>query len=242
MRQIAISATRISVACALVLALTGCSATRENFSYWFSEDGRAVKADEAVEAPRGSGLEYRPDSRDHAYKYEAQAQSDDRYRDPLQQGFSPSQTHKRLNDYAAQLAMDLMANATRMSTSDLVGIASFVRLNRSLQEPTVLGNQMAEYLMAELQDFGLAVVDYKLANGIQVTESGDLSLSRKGSELANQVAMDHILTGTLIEDGRGVRVNARIVSVENRQLVASASVYIPAFMVTSLNAVTQAGR
>lgn len=47
--------------------------------------------------------------------------------------------------------------------------------------------------------------------------------------------MDHVVTGTIIEDDRGVRVNARIVSLENKQVVASADVYIPAFIVMDLN-------
>ena len=41
-------------------------------------------------------------------------------------------------------------------------VASFVRLNQSLSDSTVLGNQLSEYLIAELQDFGLAVVDLSL--------------------------------------------------------------------------------
>ncbi|MCU7555941.1 FlgO family outer membrane protein [Alteromonas sp. ASW11-19] len=183
--------------------------------------------------PADSGLEYRPDSRDRETQERSQAETG--YRDPLQSGFSPSQTHKKLNDYAGQLAMLLMDSATRLTQQDLVGVASFVRLNRSLQETTVLGNQLSEYLIAELQTFGLSVVDFKLANGVSVTPYGDLALSRDGAELASKVAMDHIVTGTIIEDPRGVRVNARIIAVDNRQVVASANIYIPAFIVSSLN-------
>jgi TolB-like protein len=47
--------------------------------------------------------------------------------------------------------------------------------------------------------------------------------------------MDHVVTGTIIEDDRGVRINARIVSMQNKQVVASANIYIPAFIVTDLN-------
>lgn len=220
-------------------ALTGCSASQQGWAGWFEENDAAVPGQQ-VQVPASSGLEYRPDSRDiETVQAERQAStqpsSDRGYRDPIRSGFSPAQTHKRLNDYASQLAMSLMDNATRLTHQDLVGVASFVRLNRSLQETTVLGNQLSEYLIAELQTFGLSVIDFKLANGLAVTPYGDLALSRDGVDLAKQVAMDHIVTGTLIEDARGVRVNARIIAVDNRQVVASATLYIPAFMVTSLN-------
>lgn len=72
--------------------------------------------------------------------------------------------------------MKLMDNATRLTHQDMVGVASFVRLNHSLNESTVLGNQLSEYLIAELQDFGLAIVDFKLAGGITVTPVGILYL------------------------------------------------------------------
>jgi TolB-like protein len=176
---------------------------------------------------------YTPDSRDREYQQHVAVEPG--YKDPLHQGFFPSQTHKRLNDYASQLAMKLMDNATRLTHQDMVGVASFVRLNHSLNESTVLGNQLSEYLIAELQDFGLAIVDFKLAGGITVTPVGDFVLTRSGKALAKQVEMDHVVTGTIIEDDRGVRVNARIVSLENKQVVASADVYIPAFIVMDLN-------
>lgn len=218
-------------------ASSGCSSSQQGWASWFDENDAEVPGQQ-VKVPAKSGLEYRPDSRDiETVRAERsqQQQVDRGYRDPIQSGFSPTQTHKRINDYASQLAMLLMDNATRLTHQDLVGVASFVRLNRSLQETTVLGNQLSESLIAELQAFGLSVVDFKLANGLAVTPYGDLALSRDGADLAKQVAMDHILTGTMVEDARGVRVNARIIAVDNRQVVASATLYIPAFMVTSLN-------
>lgn len=216
-------------------------------AYWLDEEANTtdttvneveaeayVPSSESVRTyPNQSTFTYTPDSRDSQYHEEESV--DPGYKDPLHQGFYPTQTHKRLNDYASQLAMELMDNATGLTQRDKVGIASFVRLNTSLQDSTVLGNQLAEYLIAELQDFGLAIVDFKLAGGITVTPVGDFVLTRRASALAEQVAMDHVVTGTIIEDERGVRVNARIVSLTDKHVVASAHVYIPAFIVVDLN-------
>jgi TolB-like protein len=221
------------LAMGLAANLTACTSTESIGSFWLGDDGEISHSAEPVPVPRGSGLEYHPDSRDREYQQHIAV--DPGYRDPLHQGFSPSQTHKRLNDYASQLAMDLMDNATRLTQQDMVGVTSFVRLNESLGDSTVLGNQLSEYLIAELQDFGLAIVDFKMAGGVTVTPFGDFVLSRKANALAKQVSMDHVVTGTIIEDDRGVRINARIVSMQNKQVVASANIYIPAFIVTDLN-------
>jgi TolB-like protein len=221
------------LAMGLTVNLTACTSTESIGSFWLSDDGEISHSAEPVPVPRGSGLVYSPDSRDREYQQHVAV--DPGYRDPLHQGFSPSQTHKRLNDYASQLAMELMDNATRLTQQDMVGVTSFVRLNESLGDSTVLGNQLSEYLIAELQDFGLAIVDFKMAGGVTVTPYGDFVLSRKANALAKQVSMDHVVTGTIIEDDRGVRINARIVSMQNKQVVASANIYIPAFIVTDLN-------
>ena len=228
-----VSSSWAAVGVMLSVCMTGCTSTESMGSFWLGEDGEITHHAEPVPVPSRSGLEYTPDSRDRQYQQHVEVEPG--YKDPLHHGYSPSQTHKRLNDYASQLAMELMDNATRLTHQDMVGVASFVRLNQSLSDSTVLGNQLSEYLIAELQDFGLAVVDFKLAGGITVTPIGDFVLTRDGTALAKQVEMDHVVTGTIIEDDRGVRVNARIVSLENKQVVASANVYIPAFIVMDLN-------
>ncbi|GGF53717.1 FlgO family outer membrane protein [Alteromonas lipolytica] len=226
MRQI------ISLISCLVL-LAGCASQSKSGYFWFGEDEGAMQTGQLqVRPPADSGLEYRPDSRDiEMYRVRQNTQG---YQDPLQTGFSPDMTHKALNDYAASLAMSLMEGSVQVNTNQLIGIASFVRFNRSLRETTVLGNQLAEYLIAELQHYGLGVVDFKLANTLDVTPYGDLALSREGRRIAKRMEMDHVLTGTLVEQPRGVSVNARIISLEKQRVVASANVFIPSFIVTSL--------
>ncbi|MFT5712976.1 MAG: TolB-like protein [Glaciecola sp.] len=148
--------------------------------------------------------------------------------------FRPAFSHKSLQDYAGQLSMQLLRNSAGMKKNDLIGVASFVRLDRSLQQTNILGNQLAEYFISEIQQFGLAVVDFKMASGLNVTLRGDFVFSRDSLELAQDMKMDHILSGTMIDKQKGVQINARIISVENNRVVASASVLIPHFIVQSL--------
>lgn len=206
-------------------------------------DGIALKATSRQsiinnKTPENADWRYHPDSRDEylaAQESAEESRAGRVWQDPLITGYQPDRTHKALNDYAAQMAMNLMSSAETLSSHDLVGVASFVRLNRTLQETTVVGNQLSELLIAELQGAGVGIVDFKMAGSLTVTPRGDLAMTRSGEALSRQLEMDHILTGTLIEESRGVRVNARIVAIRSGQVVASSSLLIPAFMIAQLN-------
>lgn len=148
--------------------------------------------------------------------------------------FRPSFSHKSLADYAGQLSMQLLRNSAGMEKDDLIGVASFVRLDRSLQQTNILGNQLAEYFILEMQQFGLAVVDFKMTSTVNITRRGDFVFSRDSLALAKNMKMDHMLSGTMIDKSKGVQINARIIAIENGRVVASASVLIPHFIAQSL--------
>ncbi|MBU3023309.1 hypothetical protein KO518_16045 [Aestuariibacter sp. A3R04] len=216
--------------------LVGCQALDEQFHAVMDDEEieqQATMQPVTTQLMAERGLSYQPDSQDRINAVQAPVQGS--WQDPLVTGYQPDRTHKGLADYASQLAMQLMDNASSMSRKDLIGVTSFVRLNRSLQEPTVMGNQLSELLIAELQQYGLGVVDFKVTDDLVITPYGDIAMGREGDKLARKMHMDHLLTGTLIEEARGVRVNARIVSTQNKQVVASTSLLIPAFIVTQLN-------
>jgi len=149
------------------------------------------------------------------------------------ESFRPRFSYKSVQDYAAQLSMDLMRTRHGLQPDSRVGISSFVKLDKSLQNTTILGNQLAEYLISEMQQQGMPVVDHKLMPALEVTSRGDIAFSRDVMRLNQQKVMDHVLSGTLIEKANGVFVNARIISVQTNRVVASATVLIPDFVVQS---------
>ena len=149
---------------------------------------------------------------------------------PPVQRFTPRFTYKNVQDYAAQLAMDLIKNANGLNSQARIGITSFVKLDYSLQNTTILGNQMAEYSISEIQQFGLNVVDFKLMPAIEVTRKGDLAFSRDVLQLANKKIMDHVMSATMIEKADGVFINARIIALDSNRVVSSASVLVPTFV------------
>ncbi len=149
-------------------------------------------------------------------------------------GFKPTFTHKSLQDYAAQLAMELLYNSQQLAVNDLIGVTSFVRLDDSLRNSNVLGNQLSEYFISEIQQLGMPVTDFKVKNSVEVTRSGDLVFSRNANRLAREMSMNHVLTGTLIEKPNGTQINARIVALSDRRIVSTASLIVPSFISDSL--------
>ena len=146
------------------------------------------------------------------------------------QRFTPRFTYKSVQDYAGQLAMDLVKNANGLTSKARIGVTSFVKLDYTLQNTTILGNQLAEYSISEIQQFGLNVVDFKLMPALQVSSRGDLAFSRDVMELASQSVMDHVLSATMIDKADGVFINARIIALGTNRVVSSASVLVPTFV------------
>ncbi len=148
--------------------------------------------------------------------------------------FSPSFHHKYLNEYAEQLAIKLVENLRMMDATSSVAVTSFVDLDPTLKNTNILGNQLAESLIHEIQQFGVLVVDYKTMGNIQLSESGDFAFSRVHQELDNIQKIDYILSGTLSYGANGVMVNARVVHTEMKTVIATANSVIPYFVLSSL--------
>lgn len=217
--------------------LSGC-AGMSSFSTLFDDPQPQEKQEPVMALPTDadSGIRYRAERKDLVMESSQESSEEGqywRYRSP-DNLYQPSYTHKSLNDYAQQLSLNLISNGFDLTPESRIGVASFVNFDDTLRRPTALGNQMAELLIAQVQQYGLSVVDFKTMGSVEVSRSGDLVMSRDARKLASQLGMDYILTGTLIQNEKGVRVNARIVSTQNRVLIASASVHIPHFIVQSL--------
>lgn len=164
------------------------------------------------------------------------------YQEPVQQEFvavmpvprtsyRPAYTHKALSDYAEQMTMNLLQKTRHITPNSRIAIASFVDFSQDLQTTSVLGNRLSESFMAEMQSYGLSIVDYKAMQSIEVTKDGDLFFDRSGP----RGQMQYVLTGTLHRSSRGVEVNARIVNIYDQVIVATTKGFIPHFVVSSLS-------
>ncbi|MEM0911069.1 MAG: FlgO family outer membrane protein [Pseudomonadota bacterium] len=149
--------------------------------------------------------------------------------------YRPSFTHKGLEDYAAQLMLAMMKNAVGISDEIRIGVSSFVVLDESLQNTTVFGNKLSEYMIVEMQKYGIGVIDHKLKPALTVSTRGDIAFSRDVVQLSSVQQMNHVLSGTLIEKADGTFVSARIMSIGDNRVIASAHLTVPEYIVTKVN-------
>ncbi len=153
---------------------------------------------------------------------------------PPANSYRPAYTHKLLGDYAEQIAMKLVENMRYVSVNTPVAVASFVDLNSNLNQTNILGNQLAESFITELQEFGIPVLDIKTTQSIHVGPSGDFVFSRSLKELNNNPGVKYVLSGTMTYNDAGVILNVRMVDLASKLVVASSKGFVPQFVVNSL--------
>ncbi|MEM0516603.1 FlgO family outer membrane protein [Pseudoalteromonas sp. YIC-827] len=142
--------------------------------------------------------------------------------------------NKTINAYIQGLAHDLAANLEQVSTTTALAVTTFAYVDSDLNQGSLLGNHVAESFMHEFHQLRVPVIDFKLTQHIRVTPQGDFALSRDYLELENATAAQYILTGTLTRHQDGVLVNARIVGVQSRTVVASGQTLLPRNRVLAL--------
>ncbi len=141
---------------------------------------------------------------------------------------------KHIGDYVKALTQDLIANMEFVSNKTPVGVTHFALLDSDLQQTNLLGQQMAESFVHELHKFRIPVIDYKATDFIRITDGGDFVLTRDYLELDASLPMEYVLTGTMAKHQGGVMVNARIIGIQSRAVVASAQMLIPFYVADAL--------
>ena len=141
-----------------------------------------------------------------------------------------------VNHYVQSMMHDLAANLEVLSTTFSLGVTSFVYLDGDYQQGDLLGNQLSEAFMHEATQFGIAVTDFKTTDYIRVTPTGDFTFSRDFLELTQQYPISVVLGGTLVRHQGGVLVNARMVNVNDKKVLATAQTFIPQNVVQALKA------
>lgn len=143
-------------------------------------------------------------------------------------------SHKLLADYAGQMSMQLFDTLNGFSPDARVAVASFVDLGSDLQASNVVGNQLAESFVHQMQQYGIAMVDYKTSKGIRVTSQGDFVFSRQHQHLDTLQIIDYVLSGTMLHTPNGILVNARVINFRSKVVAASSQQLIPHFVISAL--------
>lgn len=135
--------------------------------------------------------------------------------------------------YTSELAQELFANLSadrqfRYAVVGFVPVAS-MRQDLSQQGPLMLlGHQLEQGLTTEVVRRGFIAQDYKVTNTIIMAPDSERALSRNIAHLRSVQNIDYYITGTITEQETGAMVNARIVNVRNKDVIAAATKFFPA--------------
>ena len=134
-----------------------------------------------------------------------------------------------INDVVKGLAYQMLTSSSFVNEKTPIAVASFVDL-KDLETTNWLGNQLAESFVHELQRHGLVVIDFKTTGHIRVTKQGDYVFSRDWQELPERQIIDYVVSGTMVEQEEGILVNARMIGIQSKVVVATAQSFIPGWV------------
>lgn len=148
---------------------------------------------------------------------------------------SRGKSSQSVNFYARGIMQQLLENMQFVNKTTPIAVADFVFLDSNFDHSPLLGQQLSEALSHEVHKLGIPVVDYRLTDYIRVSPQGSLALSKDYLELSGDIPIRYVLTGTLVESDNRVLVNARVIGIESKAIVASAQSEIPKKLLTSLS-------
>jgi len=136
-----------------------------------------------------------------------------------------------IHQNVTSLANNLFSNAKHIKLSQSVAVGTFLPIHLksspNLAEQHYVGLQIQESFITLATQAGLNVVEYKTASAIKVTSDADVMLSRDTQELTATVEAQYFLTGTYSEHDNKLIVNARIIEIAEKKVIAAATGYIP---------------
>ena len=140
-------------------------------------------------------------------------------------------THQMVNDYTDRLAHDLFKNMRNKKLEQPILVTSFVNFDDTLKNSSKLGNLVSESLIGNMQAYDIQVMDVHLMGAIDITPTGDFVFSRDRDDINYTGEVAYVLSGVIIESERGYTVNARIMELQSKKILSTASTFIPLFVI-----------
>lgn len=140
-------------------------------------------------------------------------------------------THQKVDDYTDRLAYNLIRNLRSKKIDQPIVVTSFVHFDDTLKNSSKLGNLVSESLIGNMQKHDVPVIDIHLMGGIDITPTGDHVFSRNSDDILYAGEITYVLSGVLVENERGFTINARIMELETKKIISTASTFIPTFVI-----------
>lgn len=139
-----------------------------------------------------------------------------------------------LNFYVRGMMQQLVNNMQYVNSKTAMAVTSFVFLDGSYEHSDIVGKQLSESFVHEVHKYGIPIVDFKATDYIRITQNGDFVLSKDFLDLDGDLPVKYVLTGTLVKQPTGYLVNARIIGMKSKAIVATAQGKLPVTVINSL--------
>jgi TolB-like protein len=164
------------------------------------------------------------------FRFKKSANSETTQIDPFEEG----ELKNNINFYMRGLMQDLVSNLQYVNNTTPIAVTSFALLDSDLQQTNLVGNQISESLIHEIHKAGIPVLDFKVTDSLRITQQGDFISSRDFNDLSTNIPIRYIVKGNLVKHQGGYLVNARVVGISSKAVVASAQSFIPAHVANAL--------
>lgn len=160
----------------------------------------------------------------------------------LLMGCAVSKVEKPLDDHVPIGDIELYTHALAQNLFDQLvpnqhvrfAVATFVPVTQlafdaNQQHPLMLlGHQLEQGMMTEVVKHGFIPQDFKATNDIIIGKDAERIFSRDVEQLyLHHHSIDYYLSGTLVEQQGGYIVNARVIDVKSKDVVAAATQFFP---------------
>lgn len=149
---------------------------------------------------------------------------------------------KAIHHYVERLAEQFFLTTEQIDINKTVAIGTFLPISQLNGNalPTVdpIAHQIQESFITIAAQVGLNVIEFKTMTHIKIKNNQDLMLSRQIDELNTNIQADYFLTGNYIEHKSQLVVNARLIELPSRRVIAAATDYIPKEVMSTTSAVT----
>lgn len=141
-------------------------------------------------------------------------------------------SERNLHSFAKQLAVSMFDTMPKLNTDNRIAVGTFLPegdlQNNQNAQLVSLGNQVQSSLQTLYTQVGASVIEFKASEYINIADNQDIMLSRTQNDLANKLAINYFLTGTISQVESGFIVNARLIDLTDKRVVSAATEMFPA--------------
>ncbi|MDX1677662.1 FlgO family outer membrane protein [Arsukibacterium sp.] len=119
--------------------------------------------------------------------------------------------------------------------------ATALNLRDANTEQRDFANQLSESMLGHSRQFGYAVYEYRLSNEVMLADNYEQALSRQLADINRKGEANTLLTGTYTQQQDAVIVNARLIHIPSKQVLAAVTDYIPANVLWSTQQINKRG-